>query len=577
MIPLIIGAAAAGLVGLALSSDDKKSSSTTTTREIPPSEVPPEIREKLEASSEPQSKRNIRMPSPLYGTMIPLNECPDPVFSSGAMGRGVAIKNPDYKVYAPFDGEVTVLFPTNHAIGLKSNDGIELFIHIGMDTVKMNGKEFTACVEAGEVVKRGQLLLQFSPTAIKLAGYDATTPVVVTNHADFGDITFELNEQSLTVKAADNSTQKNNSSQEEDGMEGRKFTILGETGSGKTCYLLGMYYEMSMSVANYTVVATDPDADKNLTLRYKMLLDKARGRGRFPAGTEQMEKYNFNLQYNYETIHPFQWVDYPGAYLDTTRRDVSDRQYQEVAKSILESEMLFICIDGANLTGSSTSQKIRKVKTRCAKHINPYLTELLNKLKKEKQGLPPIGMLVTKYDMCADDTDPDEVREIVEEAFEGLFGGNDTFVAIIPVSLGDTLEDDEYQGELEPLNVHLPILMGINFALIEQLQYGKYLIERQRKNLDWAREQKRIEDDRWGITRWLFGGYDPDELQKDIYETEEAIRNNRQVAEYFKKSLKRMNRELSAIDMIYAKGAWQSKGGIQQMWADLQSIADYNF
>ncbi|MBE8950002.1 MAG: PTS glucose transporter subunit IIA [Quinella sp. 3Q1] len=511
--------------------------------------------------------------------MIPLNECPDPVFSSGAMGRGVAIKNPDYKVYAPFDGEVAVLFPTNHAIGLESNDGIELFIHVGMDTVKMNGESFKAYVESGEVVKRGQLLLEFSPTAIKMAGHDTTTPVVVINHADFGDITFELNEQSLTVTEADDSTQKNNSSQEEDGMEdaGRKFTILGETGSGKTCYLLGMYYEMSMSVANYTVVATDPDADKNLTLRYKMLLDKARGRGRFPAGTEQMEKYNFNLQYNYETIHPFQWVDYPGGFLDTTRRDESSKEYQEVAKSILESEMLFICIDGANLKGGNTSQKIRKVKTRCAHHINPYLTDLCNKLKAEKQGLPPIGMLITKYDMCAADTDADEVREIVEEAFEGLFGGNDTFVAIIPVSLGDTLEDDEYQGELEPLNVHLPILMGINFALIDQLQYGKRLIENQRNYANQVRALKREEEDRFFLSRWLFGGYDTDKLQEEIDDTEEAIRNNRQVAGFFKKSLKRMNRELEAIDMIYVKGAWQDKRGIQQMWAELQSIADYNF
>ena len=301
-----------------------------------------------------------------------------------------------------------------------------------------------------------------------------------------------------------------------------------------------------------------------------------------------MEKYNFNLQYNYETIHPFQWVDYPGSYLDTTRRDESSKEYQEVAQSILDSEMLFICIDGANLVGGSTSQKIRKVKTRCAHHINPYLTGLRSKLKAENQklkkedkdkglDLPPIGMLVTKYDMCADDTAPDEVREIVEEAFEGLFGDNDTFVAIIPVSLGDTLEDDEYQGELEPLNVHLPILMGINFALIDQLQYGKRLIENQRNYANQVRALKREEEDRFFLSRWLFGGYDTDKLQEEIDDTEEAIRNNRQVAGFFKKSLKRMNRELEAIDMIYVKGAWQSKGGIQQMWSELQSIADYNF
>ena len=360
-------------------------------------------------------------------------------------------------------------------------------------------------------------------------------------------------------------------------MEGRKFTILGETGSGKTCYLLGMYYEMSMSVAGYTVVATDPDADKNLTLRYDMLKDKSRGRSRFPAGTEQAEKYNFNLQYNYETIHPFQWVDYPGGFLDSRTRDETSQQYQEVAKSIMESEMLFICIDGANLVGSSTQKKIRNVKTRCAKHINPYLTDLTNELKAKNQGLPPIGILVTKYDMCQDDTDADEVREIVEEAFDSLFNRNDTFVAIIPVSLGDTLEDDNYQGDLDPLNVHLPILMGINFALIDQLHYGKHLIEEQNKLVNNLREWKRYEDDRWAITRWFFGGRDPDDIQYDINELEGTIKDNRQVAGFFKKSLKRMNRELAAIDMIYAKGAWQDKRGIQQMWSEIQSIADYNF
>jgi len=507
--------------------------------------------------------RNIILNAPFEsGQFMSLKDCGETSFASGAMGRGAAAGNTNGRIIAPFSGRVLTVF--RNAMEIASNDGIKLFIQVG------DSSFYEEAVKENQQMSANQILAYFNINKVVM--------FTVKNSSEFGDITFELSGKTLTVKAQNvSSTRENNSSQEEDGMEGRKFTILGETGSGKTCYLLGMYYEMSMSVANYTVVATDPDADKNLTLRYKMLLDKSRGRGRFPAGTEQVERYNFNLQYNYETIHPFQWVDYPGGFLDTTLRDESRKDYQEVAQSILDSEMLFICIDGANLVGGSTSQKIRKVKTRCAKHINPYLTELRNKLKKENQGLPPIGMLVTKYDMCIDDTDADEVREIVEEAFEGLFGGNDTFVAIIPVSLGDTLEDDEYQGELEPLNVHLPILMGINFALIEQLQYGKYLIEEQRKRVDNLREWKRYEDNRWGITRFFLGGRDPDDIQDDINELESIIQDNRQIAAGFKKSLKRMNRELEAIDMIYVKGAWQDKRGIQQMWADLQSIADYNF
>ena len=145
--------------------------------------------------------KNIRISSPINGTLIPLNEIDDPVFGGGAMGRGAAIKNPEGKVYSPFDGEITVFFPTRHAIGLKSNDGIELLIHVGMDTVKLNGKCFTPKAEVGDKVKRGQLLLEFDPKGIIKAGYQTTTPVVVTNHQDFGDITFELNNQSITSKA----------------------------------------------------------------------------------------------------------------------------------------------------------------------------------------------------------------------------------------------------------------------------------------------------------------------------------------------------------------------------------------
>ncbi|MBR1646385.1 MAG: PTS glucose transporter subunit IIA, partial [Selenomonadaceae bacterium] len=83
--------------------------------------------------------KDIRISSPLNGKLVPLNSINDPVFASGAMGRGVAVQDPKGQVFAPFDGEITVFFPTGHAIGLKSNDGIELLIHVGMDTVKMNG------------------------------------------------------------------------------------------------------------------------------------------------------------------------------------------------------------------------------------------------------------------------------------------------------------------------------------------------------------------------------------------------------------------------------------------------------
>jgi len=146
--------------------------------------------------------RDIRLTSPLEGELIPLSEVKDMVFSSGAMGRGAAVKDPQGKVVAPFDGEITVFFETKHAIGLKSADGVEVLIHVGMDTVKLNGEHFTAQAAQGDKVKKGQVLLTFDPAAILKAGYDTTTPVVVTNAAEFGDITVEYGGQSITSKAA---------------------------------------------------------------------------------------------------------------------------------------------------------------------------------------------------------------------------------------------------------------------------------------------------------------------------------------------------------------------------------------
>lgn len=150
--------------------------------------------------------RDIRLTSPVAGELIPLSEVKDPVFGSGAMGRGAAVKDPQGKVVAPFDGEITVFFETKHAIGLKSTDGVEVLIHVGMDTVKLKGEHFTAQAAQGDKVKKGQVLLTFDPAAIREAGYDTTTPVVVTNAAEFADITVELGGGSVTSHGAAEAT-----------------------------------------------------------------------------------------------------------------------------------------------------------------------------------------------------------------------------------------------------------------------------------------------------------------------------------------------------------------------------------
>jgi len=126
--------------------------------------------------------------APLEGEVVALENVNDPVFSSGAMGKGAAIKPSGNQVVAPFDGEVQIAFPTGHAYGLKSDKGAEVLIHIGIDTVSLDGKGFDAKVQANQRIKKGDVLATFDSSVITEAGLDDTTMVIVTNTADFEDV-----------------------------------------------------------------------------------------------------------------------------------------------------------------------------------------------------------------------------------------------------------------------------------------------------------------------------------------------------------------------------------------------------
>ncbi len=123
--------------------------------------------------------------APIAGMLHPLSSAKDPVFAEGMMGQGVVIDPSEGKLYAPFDGQISLLFPTKHAIGLVSTEGTEVLIHIGIDTVQLDGKYFTSHVKQGDSVKKGQLLMEFDVEAIKEEGYEVQTPIIVTNSTDF--------------------------------------------------------------------------------------------------------------------------------------------------------------------------------------------------------------------------------------------------------------------------------------------------------------------------------------------------------------------------------------------------------
>jgi len=128
------------------------------------------------------------MISPIRGQIIPLSAVHDEAFASEALGKGFAIAPAEGKVVAPFDGKIAAIFPTKHAIGLVSETGVEILIHVGLNTVELNGKYFEALVEADEIVKKGQPILTFDLEKIQAAGYDMQVPIVVTNTPQYSSI-----------------------------------------------------------------------------------------------------------------------------------------------------------------------------------------------------------------------------------------------------------------------------------------------------------------------------------------------------------------------------------------------------
>lgn len=141
----------------------------------------------LDKAPEAETEKNT-VYSPLKGQAIPLSQVKDETFAGEVLGKGAAVVPEEGKVYAPFDGTVDTVFETKHAVGLTSRDGVEILIHVGLNTVELNGKFYETHVKEGDMVKAGQLLTSFSMEDIRKAGYDITTPVIVTNSDDYEEV-----------------------------------------------------------------------------------------------------------------------------------------------------------------------------------------------------------------------------------------------------------------------------------------------------------------------------------------------------------------------------------------------------
>lgn len=126
--------------------------------------------------------------APAKGKVVPLKEVSDPTFGEEMLGKGVAVIPSEGRIYAPADGEIAMVFDTLHAVSMTTDFGAEVLIHVGLDTVKMNGDGFTGHVKAGDHVKKGDLLLEVDLDKVKAAGYDTITPMLVCNTMDYASV-----------------------------------------------------------------------------------------------------------------------------------------------------------------------------------------------------------------------------------------------------------------------------------------------------------------------------------------------------------------------------------------------------
>ena len=262
-------------------------------------------------------------------------------------------------------------------------------------------------------------------------------------------------------------------------IEDIKIALLGTTGAGKTSYLLGMYAVMQTGIQGFTLAAKDMDADLDLTERWEQLIATA-GEDRWPApNAAEMEKYSFIFSYGFRPLIGFEWLDYRGLAL-SDRSEEAD--VKELSNYLTQSQCLFLCVSGEYLADKLTPTTVRQLKS---DRMNQFIQQYVSRDLLPSPNRPfPIAIIITKYDLCQH-REKQEIIADIKRLFQALFTPNSGWLVMIcPVSLGKELGEDPNNGDIVPVNVHLPIV----FAVYAQLR--KWGIELKEKR---DRSEQKVE------------------------------------------------------------------------------------
>lgn len=257
-----------------------------------------------------------------------------------------------------------------------------------------------------------------------------------------------------------------------------KITMLGYRGCGKTCYMLGMYSFMSMGLNGFTISATDLDIDLDLINKWDQLVEE-QGENRWPPGNDKnVFEYAFNFNYGAKPIMQFNWLDYRGGAL---RDKSSESDVTSFLNHVKDSACLFLCISGEHLTEEIVDQnneinvqaKYRVGNQLKIQPINKILVDIQEKFQPSNAKPFPIAIVITKYDQCAH-RGKDVVMRDVKELFSLLFQPDSGWLtSICPVSLGKDLANDLNGGEINPINIHLPVVFAVYAKLLENARDTK--------------------------------------------------------------------------------------------------------
>jgi len=246
-----------------------------------------------------------------------------------------------------------------------------------------------------------------------------------------------------------------------------KITMLGISGSGKTCYMLGLYAVMQLGLQGFTLSTTDMDEDLRLTSLWENLIDNE-GEDRWPAPTSEgnTHRYEFDFSYGMKPLISFDWLDYRGGAM----QDVSTQEdTQTLNKRLRESNCIFLCISGEHLEEEARddTELMRNARKAGVNRMNPYITDLAKNLS-DRQKPFPIVIVITKYDRCQkrlkDKASREKLIGDIKKIFNTLFMPNqDWLIMLCPVSLGKELGDKDKlnSGKIEPKNLHLPLVFAL--------------------------------------------------------------------------------------------------------------------